>query len=49
MFPTFEDLKPMASFQIHVDFSFYRDNGFINQDQYNELTRINQQANSQAK
>lgn len=49
MFPTFDDLKPMASFQIPVDFSFYLDNGFISQDQFNELTKINQQVNKPQK
>lgn len=44
MYPQFNDLKYLAMFTIQVDFKFYLDNGFINQDEFNKLTEINNEA-----
>lgn len=44
MFPSFNDLKPLAEYEFQVDFSFYLDYGFINQDEYNQLVEINKQS-----
>lgn len=44
MFPNFEDLKPFAEYPFKVDFSFYLDNGFVNQNEYDQLVQINNQS-----
>lgn len=44
MFPSFNDLKPLAAYEFLVDFSFYLDYGFINQDEYNQLVEMNKQS-----
>lgn len=40
-FPTYDFLESMANGMVTVDFGIYLQNGNINEEQYNTLTKIN--------